>query len=394
MVNPSTRSWVILIGLTLGVCVTNGFARFAYGLILPAMKEELGWSYAEAGWLNTANAFGYILGSLLTLALVHQISSSRLFSVGMIGTSIFLLATGFSDDFFIQTAWRILTGIFGAAAFITGGALSAALFQENPKKNALAITIYFGIGGGLGMVLSGAVLPLMFDRYDTSIWPIAWMLLGGTSLVFCPLCVWASESLRPPIKKEASKPAIPILKMGAEITAYLCFGLGYIVYITFIVAFMQKQEMGPVTVSVVWVVIGLGIMLSPFAWKSTFAKYASGLPLAMILFVMALGTILPIILPSIIGLLLSATLFGLSVFMAPGAVTNFSRKNLPEPAWAAAISLFTILFSVGQTIGPVAAGIIGDFFGDISLSILSAGGILMLGAGIAWLQKPLTSDAP
>ncbi len=389
MANPPTRSWVILIGLTMGVCVTNGFARFAYGLILPAMKQELGWSYAESGWLNTANAFGYVLGSIVAFALVHRISSSRLFSVGMLGTSVFLLATGFTEDFWMQTAWRTLTGVFGAIAFITGGPLSAALFQEDPKRNALAIAVYFGIGGGLGMVLSGAVLPSMFGLYGTSVWPIAWMLLGGASLVICPLCIWASESLRPPVAEQSSKSAVPILKMGAEITAYLCFGLGYIVYITFIVALMQNQKAGSVIVSIVWVVIGLGIMLSPFVWKSVFEKYSSGTPLAMILSVMALGTALPVALPSVAGLLLSGTLFGLSVFMAPGAVTSFSRKNLPKPSWPAAISLFTILFSIGQTMGPVAAGILGDFFGDISLSILSAGGILLLGAGIAWMQKPL-----
>ena len=41
--------WLVLIGLSFGVCVTNGFARFAYGLILPAMKAELHWTYAQAG---------------------------------------------------------------------------------------------------------------------------------------------------------------------------------------------------------------------------------------------------------------------------------------------------------------------------------------------------------
>ena len=51
--------WLVLLGLALGVLVTNGFGRFAYGLILPAMKAELGWTYAQAGWLNTANAMDY-----------------------------------------------------------------------------------------------------------------------------------------------------------------------------------------------------------------------------------------------------------------------------------------------------------------------------------------------
>ena len=55
------HQWLILAGLALGVTVTNGFARFSYGLILPAMKSEMGWNYAQAGWLNTSNALGYNL---------------------------------------------------------------------------------------------------------------------------------------------------------------------------------------------------------------------------------------------------------------------------------------------------------------------------------------------
>jgi len=169
----------------------------------------------------------------------------------------------------------------------------------------------------------------------------------------------------------------------------MCFGLGYIVYVTFIVAMMKHQAAGPGLVSAVWVVTGFGIMASPFVWRAMFARYASGLPLAAILLTLAVGTGLAVLVPTTSGLIASAVLFGLSVFMAPGAVTNFSRKNLPKSSWGAAVSLFTIIFAVGQTIGPVAAGYLGDLTGDIGLSLLCAGGILLLGTAIALVQKPL-----
>ena len=37
---PITQ-WFILLGLVLGVTVTNSFARFTYGLMLPAMQTEM-----------------------------------------------------------------------------------------------------------------------------------------------------------------------------------------------------------------------------------------------------------------------------------------------------------------------------------------------------------------
>lgn len=40
------RVWLVILALALGPAVSNGFARFGYGLILPAMRIDLDWSYA------------------------------------------------------------------------------------------------------------------------------------------------------------------------------------------------------------------------------------------------------------------------------------------------------------------------------------------------------------
>ena len=75
--------------------------------------------------------------------------------------------------------------------------------------------------------------------------------------------------------------------------------------------------------------------------------------------------------------------------MAPPAVTNFARKNLPPESWPRGISLFTVVFAIAQTVGPYAAGLLGDLAGSIGISLLAAAGILAVGAVIALLQRPL-----
>jgi predicted MFS family arabinose efflux permease len=59
------REVVIAVGLSIGAAVALGFSRFAYALLLPAMRADLGWTYVEAGALNTAIGAGYIVGALL-----------------------------------------------------------------------------------------------------------------------------------------------------------------------------------------------------------------------------------------------------------------------------------------------------------------------------------------
>lgn len=92
-----SHPWLVLIGLSFGVCVTNGFARFAYGLILPAMKAELHWTYAQAGWLNTANAIGYIIGAVITMVMISRMNPSYLFNFGLVSTALCLFATGHDE---------------------------------------------------------------------------------------------------------------------------------------------------------------------------------------------------------------------------------------------------------------------------------------------------------
>src|SRR5881394_2857638 len=85
--------------LALGPAVSNGIGRFAYALVLPAMRSDLHWTYTEAGWVNTANALGYLAGSLATLRLLRRLRPHGLFSVAMVVTSAAVFASGVSRNY-------------------------------------------------------------------------------------------------------------------------------------------------------------------------------------------------------------------------------------------------------------------------------------------------------
>ncbi|MFD1509403.1 YbfB/YjiJ family MFS transporter [Lacimonas salitolerans] len=383
------RPWLVLAGLALGLTVTNGFARFAYGLLLPAMRSEMGWNFAQAGWLNTANALGYVAGAVLTMVLIRHMSPARLFAFGLVATTLALLATGLNAALWWQTVWRVLAGVFGAMSFSTAGALAAGLFRDDPRRNALAIAILFGSGGGLGIVLAGAALPLMLDAYGPGAWPLGWVAIGIASALCVPLGLWSAAQLRPPVQAQPTPLPLPLRRILPELAGYAGFGMGYIVYLTFLSAWMAEQAAGAGFVALVWVILGLCICVSPLVWRPILSRHASGVPLALILICIAIGSALPVVLPNNATLLVSAVVFGLSVFMAPGAVTSFARQNLPPESWGRAIGLFTVVFAVAQTLGPYGAGLVGDSFDNIGVSLVAAAGLLLVGAGLALMQKPL-----
>ena len=387
---------MIVIGLSLGVCVSNGFARFAYGLILPAMKDDLHWNFSQAGWINSANAIGYILGAIAAFALLRHMAPVRLFKVGLVATTFSLLLTGLTDDFWLLTLWRLCTGISAAPVFVAGGALAATLFPTEPKKNALAIAAYFG-GGGVGMIISGCLLPGLFAVRGVEDWPISWILLAVGSLLCIPVSFWSANNIPDAGGKRSDLQArpqkIPVSKMLGLLLAYSLFAAGHIMYLTFLVAWMERLQAGVLLISGAWVMIGLCIIVSPFVWRGILARHASGVPLALSTAVVGIGSFLPFFWQTAPGLILSAVLFGIAVFIGPSAVTNFGKQNLPPQAWGRSVGIFTIVFACGQALGPIGAGWVIDATGKIENSLAFAGCVLIAGAVAAIFQRPL-ADRP
>src|SRR5215471_10122669 len=62
--------------LALAPAIGVGIARFSYSLLLPDMRASLGWSYAAAGFMNTVNAAGYLIGALAAAGAIRRIGES------------------------------------------------------------------------------------------------------------------------------------------------------------------------------------------------------------------------------------------------------------------------------------------------------------------------------
>jgi len=382
--------WLVAIGLSLGPAVSNGFARFAYGLVLPAMRDDLDWSYAEAGWLNTANAFGYLAGALLSLAVISSFGARRLFIWGMALTALSLLLSGLTRDFWLLSTFRALAGVAGAPVFIAGGTLAASLFKSDPARNALAIAIYFG-GGGLGQFLSGASIPLILEHMGQEIWPETWLLLGiASAIAFIPAYLAANSQRNEgdSIVASTTNP-LPYRRMIPALGGYFLFGLGYLIYLTFLVAWMRDQGASASLVAIVWSLMGIGTMLSPFIWRRVLAWSQGGEAMAASNLTTGLGVLCALVVAPPLGVIMSACLVGASLYIVPTAATTFGRKNFSQAQWGQSFAAFTTVFSIGQMMGPVGAGALADATSSIAPGLICASAILLLGAITAVTQRPL-----
>jgi MFS family permease len=379
------RGFLIAFLLSFGPTVSNSFARFAYALVLPAMRADLQLNYSQAGWLNTANAIGYLGGALLTWTLVRRTGSRLLFNAGMALTAMSLLATGLTHDLAWLTVARIVAGVSGAMVFITGGALSGNVFPGRPELATSTILLYFA-GAGIGLMLSGVAIPLLLDAGGDAAWPLAWQAMGWTSVAMSVASIWAALQIEEPQSATGSAS----WRLGAfvpEFCAYICFGIGYIAYMTFVIAWMRDNDSSTGQVIAVWFLLGLATLVAPAVWTRPCDRWPGGRPLATVMAVLSVGALLPVLSVAAPAMLLSALLFGLAGFSVPSAISAFIRKALPKPAWGSAMATFTIAFAISQIAGPVVTGWVADRYGSLEPGLTVSALILMLGAAIALAQK-------
>lgn len=380
-----TRGLLIAFLLSFGPTVSNSFARFAYALVLPSMRADLALDWSSAGWLNTANAIGYLGGALLARMLVRRTGNRVLFAAGMLITAIGLTATGLLRDVGALTLVRALSGVGGAMVFICGGALSGNVFPGQPARATTTIAIFFA-GGGIGLMLCGVAVPLLLAAWGDAAWPLAWQAMGAASFVMAAASVWAAWRIEEPGAAPGSAdwrlaPFLP------QFLAYVCFGLGYIGYMTFVIAWMRVNGASTGMVIAVWTVLGAATLAAPAVWAGPCERWRGGRPLSAVMAVLSVGAMLPMVSLHPAALLASAAFFGVAMFSAPSAVGSLIKHLLPKPAWGSAMATFTVAFAASQIVGPVATGWVADRFGSLRPGLTASAAVLVLGALLALAQR-------
>nr|WP_236572572.1 YbfB/YjiJ family MFS transporter [Burkholderia sp. 8Y] len=380
--------------MSLGSAIALGFARFAYALLLPPMKLDLGWNFAQAGAMNTANALGYLLGAFAFSRLSRQTAPRTLFTAGCVATALLMALSGTVTQTNTLLVLRVLTGAGSALVFVSGGVLAARLASLSPRDSGLIIGLYYG-GTGWGIALSSILVPLTVFP-ETHGWRYAWFALAAA----CAVCAMVAVSAARGIETASSKPAttyagralphraVARSRFALALAGYGCFGVGYIGYMTFIVALLRNAGMSAAVVSGFYVVLGVATVVSARVWSGLLDRMRGGQALALLNALLAVATLVPAVFAHPLAAFASGVLFGGTFLSAVASTTAFVRHNLPVTQWASGINAFTIVFAVGQIVGPTVIGRISDS-GGLSRGLVYSAAMLALGAALAAWQKPL-----
>ncbi|MFJ6671479.1 YbfB/YjiJ family MFS transporter [Actinosynnema sp. NPDC091369] len=336
--------------LALGTASALGLSRFAYGLLVPAMREDLRWTLAEAGAMSTANGLGYLVGALLTAFVVRRVGVAAAFRWGMVLTAVALAATAISGDFVVLLVLRAAAGVAGAVVFISGGVIASRV--ANRVGSGTPITVYFA-GAGLGIVFGGVTIPLL-----GSDWRVAWVVLGVAAGVAALVGWTAATAGAEPPAATAGRARVRALWRAA--VAYLLFALGYITYITFLSAYLDDHAAPTWQVVLTWAALGAAVVAAPALWSRPIGSWPGTRALAAVLVVLGAGAGLALAAPTPVVILGSAVVYGATFMGVPAAITALIRATVAPADWTATLAAFTTVFAAGQTAGPWLAGLVAD----------------------------------
>src|SRR5207302_1240898 len=164
---------------------------------------------------------------------------------GTVAVVVTLLATAPASGFAALMALRVLAGVAGALVFITGMDLTAWLGRGHSSTRAAVLLGVYVAGGGLGIVVSGlAVPPILGLAGPSAGWRLGWLALALLSVAALAVAGWAARQVdAPAVARRGQSAGWPARRFVPSLASYLLFGLGYISYITFVVALLVREAL-------------------------------------------------------------------------------------------------------------------------------------------------------
>ncbi|HEX2172386.1 MAG TPA: MFS transporter, partial [Dehalococcoidia bacterium] len=339
-------------------------------------------------------------------SLASRYGPRRVVFAALVLLALAFLGLAWAPTYWISFAFFALVGIGSGMTIIPSLGIISAWF--GPSRRGIGTGIALA-GPSLCFVLTGIFVPQLLAQDPAEGWRTAWLIFGGVTLVVAVI-VGVGLRDRPsnlgldPVGGSIARPAgvgrglravLKIRPLWTISAVYACFGVAYVVYMTFLPSYLQ-DEMGldPGVTQRSWILIGLAALVGPsfFGWVSDRIGRRYGL--ALLLFSLALALTSLVMLPIESAPIVSAIAYGF-VTVAVVGVASAACGDYAGPVLAsAAIGFATTFLGIGQAIGPKVAGPIADATGSFVPSLVASAGVSLLGALLAlFLPRPARRNA-
>jgi MFS family permease len=390
----------IVLGLVVLVVFSAlGLARFGYTSILPAMQEALQLSNTQTGVLQSWNLVGYLMTVVFAGILAARFGPRVVIVVGLLIVAAGMGLTGLIPEFGAACVGRFLAGVGGAGGNVPAMALLSAWFGARRRGLAAGVAVS---GSSVALIVTGPLVPAMLQRGGADGWRMSWYVLAGLTLAVCAVAAWflrnrpAEKGLHAIGDCELEQKAVPsaaafslnwasvyrssqLWKLAA---IYFGFGFSYIIYATFFVRYLTAEAgFSRTGAGALWMQIGMVSIGSGFLWGSVSDRWGRRAALLWVFGLQGTAFLLCGLGRDGWNVYLSAALFALTAWSIPALMAALCGDLFGARLAPAALGLITLVFGVGQALGPWLAGAMADVTHSFAPAFLVAGAAALLVGG-------------
>lgn len=398
VVPPPTRgtaSWLVPVLLAMAAsAVSQGFVRFTYAFVLPAMKDDLLGSYGAAGMLGAVNLGAYVVAVMVVTAVAPRVESTLLIKVGLGACGLGMLGLGLAPNVPVLVLGMAVIGGFSAAVWIPVSGVVAACAP--PEKRGLAYGLMI-MGIGLSIALSGLLTENVQQAGGPSAWRAVWLIEGGFALLILVLVV---VGLRPVGTSHAGQRIRGTRHLRGKVAikrlyvSYGVYGVGFSIYVHYLIAALHDTGgMSFPEANRAYSLLGIASIFGAILLGRISDHLNRGRTLATAMTMTGLCALVVTITHDTTLLTLSVICFGL-VMTGIGVILAAYLSDVLEPHDVATVfGGATVALAVAQFVAPPAAGWLTDATGSFTATYLLAGTAGVVSGLVAWSLPPRREPA-
>jgi len=381
-VNQRPPAWLLVLTGIICTLVVVVFARLAYGLLLPAMRQDLGLSYAQAANLGTVTALGYLSLVMLAGIFAGRFGGRLAILLGLLMGALGFLGLSLASDYYMLLALMVLLGFATAFAYTPLISLLGAWY---PEKRGTIIGLA-NSGVGIGMLLTGSLVPWLTHRNPDSGWRMVWIIFAVSALAAAMLVYLVLRDPpgagRTASQQTGKKSPRSVYRNSHVITIGLIYGvvgITYIVQSIFMYSFALDVGISAATAGRLVALMGFfSIFAGPgWGWAADRIGHANALVICMSLSL--LGTLLPVFWPVSAAFAMHYVLMGFSITGLFTSILAASTSTIQAIQAPVAVSFVTLFFAIGQLLGPAVAGLLIEWQDGFQLVFALSAALMFIG---------------
>jgi MFS family permease len=376
------------------------------------MKQDIGFNYAQAGYITAARQMANVAMALLSGIAAARFGAARVVLVATALSALDLTGLAFAHNTWMMGFALVTLNACAAATWVPMMALIAPLIDERHRAKAIGV---IGSGTNFGVLLNGLMVPALLASWG---WRSVWLVTAMLTTVLSAVMVLMFKRFRPasatpprvtPPRQFKSPGLRPMLAKKFLLVygiAVLC-GFAGVPFITYFSAYSHDDlHLGLDVTAHAWALVGLVGVVSGLVLGMIGDMHGSpdrngraqrdGMRAALVSagVLLLCASLIAASRPGGYALMVAAVAFGFSFFPIFGLLHAYVGKT-SAPALAALVcGICEAAFGVGGALGNVMGGLCKALFGSFQPVYGLASGASVILIGLSFLVPSTRRDTP